>query len=107
MTTPQATPAPAHGHEHSDHDKRPYLRIFWMLLALTVVEVSTIFLPNGTVPHWMLGTFLMALAVAKAALVALYYMHLRYDPRLLAGIFLGPFGLALFFAAMMVLQSFF
>jgi caa(3)-type oxidase subunit IV len=78
-----------------------------MLLALTVVEVSTIFLPHGVVPHWMLGTFLMALAVGKAVLVAMYYMHLRYDPWLLAGVFLGPFGLALFFACMMVLQVFF
>lgn len=105
MSAEHATPTAAHGHDHaSDHGKRPYVRIFWMLLALTVIEISTIFIPHNTVPHWMLAVFLMALAVAKAALVAMYYMHLRYDPRMLTAIFVGPFGLAVFFALMLVLQ---
>lgn len=106
MSTEHAVPVPApsdHGHV-SDHGKRPYMRIFWVLLALTVVEISTIFIPHGTIPHWMLGTFLMTLAFAKAACVAMYYMHLRYDPWMLAAIFVAPFGLALFFSLLLILQ---
>jgi len=33
---------------------------------------------------------LLGLAVSKATLVALYYMHLRYDSRMFAVIFLIP-----------------
>lgn len=91
--------------EHDEgHGKRPYMAIFWLLLALTVVEVSSIFLPEGAVPDFIIAIFLLTLAVAKAALVAMYYMHLRYDPRLLWAVFLGPFLLAILFAVIIIFQ---
>ena len=91
-------------HHDEGHGKRPYMAIFWLLLALTVLEVSSIFLPEGAVPEFIIAIFLLTLAVGKAALVAMYYMHLRYDPRLLWAVFLSPFALAILFALIIIFQ---
>jgi cytochrome c oxidase subunit IV len=109
-TAPEKHTADAHT-AHDDHSKRPYLPIFWALLALTIIEVSTIFW------HFVIGEelverlhfivvvpFLMAIAIGKAALVAAYYMHLRYDPRWLLPVFIGPFVLAVLFGIIILVQ---
>jgi len=57
-----------------DHKHPNYMAIFWTLAILTVVELGVVFLPFGKVIN---GTLLCALAVAKAAIVAAYFMHLR------------------------------
>lgn len=109
MTTETATvheaPAVDAHHAHDDHGKRPYMLIFWALLALTVFEVSTIFIPIPENLHYILtAPLLMAIAIGKAGLVAAYYMHLRYDPRWLLPVFIGPFALAILFGIIIVVQ---
>ena len=61
----------AAGHKHPN-----YMAIFWYLAILTVIEIAVIFLPFGKVVN---GTLLCGLAVGKAALVAMYFMHLKWD----------------------------
>jgi cytochrome c oxidase subunit 4 len=109
-TAPEKHTADAHA-AHDGHGKRPYLLIFWALLALTVIEVSTIFWPLVIDPelverlHFIVVVpFLMAIAIGKAGLVAAYYMHLRYDPRWLLPVFIGPFVLAILFGIIIVVQ---
>ena len=77
------TDAPARRHPN-------YLGIFWGLLALTIVEVTVAYQSIGR--GVKIGA-LLALAVTKALLVALYYMHLKFDRRLLALIAAAPFFL--------------
>lgn len=72
-------------HEPAAH-KRPYIPVFITLAVLTLIEVQT---PNFDVQKNLIVTVLIALSVAKATLVVLYYMHLRYEPRQLAAIPLG------------------
>lgn len=67
-----------------------YLGIFAGLLGLTVVEVVIAYQPLSRLPK---VTALLALAVTKALLVALYYMHLKFDKRLLTLLALVPFFL--------------
>jgi cytochrome c oxidase subunit 4 len=70
------------------HDKGPsYMAIFWYLAILTVIEIAVIFLP---IAKLLIGILLVSLAVAKAALVALYFMHLRFETRTLGLIALTP-----------------
>jgi cytochrome c oxidase subunit 4 len=70
------------------HDKGPsYMAIFWYLAILTVVELAVIFLP---IAKLLIGIMLVALALSKAALVALYFMHLRFETRTLGYIALTP-----------------
>jgi cytochrome c oxidase subunit 4 len=73
--------------------------IFWVLLVLTVVEVALTFLG---LPKLLLGSLLVILAVWKAALVAMYFMHLKFERRTLAMIAVVPFILCLFLILMLL-----
>jgi cytochrome c oxidase subunit 4 len=68
---------------------RGYFAVFIALLAFTALTTSVAFLDLGGVGNVAVA---LAIAVGKAALVALYFMHLRYSSRLVwlfasAGIF--------------------
>ena len=70
------------------HAEEPnYMAIFYWLTALTVVEVVVVYLP---IPQFLTGLMLISMALAKAALVALYFMHLRFERRTLGLIALTP-----------------
>jgi len=71
--------------------KTNYMAIFWWLAALTVIEIAVI-LPG--VPKVIVGTLLVALAVTKAALVAMYFMHLRFETKTLGYIAVTPLAIA-------------
>jgi cytochrome c oxidase subunit 4 len=71
---------------HAKHGPS-YMAIFWYLAVLTVVEIAVIFLP---IAKMAIGVMLVALACAKAALVALYFMHLRLEAKTLGYIALTP-----------------
>jgi cytochrome c oxidase subunit IV len=71
---------------HAKHGPS-YMAIFWYLAVLTVVEIAVIFLP---LPHTLIAVMLVSLASAKAALVALYFMHLKLEVKTLGYIALTP-----------------
>jgi cytochrome c oxidase subunit 4 len=74
-----------------EHKHPNYMAIFWMLAVLTVVEIGVVFLPFGKLIN---GTLLTALAVGKAALVGMYFMHLKFETRTLGLIALTPLVIA-------------
>jgi len=74
-----------------DHKHPNYMSIFWALTVLTVVELGVVFLPFGKMIN---GTLLCALALAKAAIVAAYFMHLRFETRTLGLIAVTPLAIA-------------
>ena len=59
---------------HKEHPK--YFKIFWWLLALTIIEVA-VAIPEYAVV--LKAILLIGLACAKAALVAIYFMHLKLN----------------------------
>lgn len=61
-------------------NRRTYIRIFVALAVLTAIELGAAALAIDDTVRIII---LLAFAVAKAILVALYYMHLRYDHRIL------------------------
>ena len=75
--------SPVHPGEHHDHgpSDRQYFQIFVILVVLTALEVSTEWWPedsrNIAVP------VLLVLMVIKFFLVALWFMHLKWDPAIL------------------------
>jgi cytochrome c oxidase subunit 4 len=73
------------------HSHPNYMKIFWWLAALTVVELIVVFLPFGKLTN---GTLLCALALGKAALVAAFFMHLRFETRTLTWIAFTPLAIA-------------
>lgn len=78
------------------HDKRPYIKVFVALGVLTAVEVGVASL--HLLPRPLTIILLVILAAAKVLLVALFYMHLRYDNTILAIIGGFPFFLAMVMA---------
>jgi len=57
---------------------RVYVGIFVVLLVLTAMTIASAAFDMGA----MNTVVALAIAVAKALLVALYFMHVRYSPRL-------------------------
>ena len=53
-----------------------YLRVYGWLLALTVLEVGMVWLGW---PRAVLAIMLVATALAKALLIALFFMHLKSE----------------------------
>ena len=74
--------------------RKPYLLVFVFLAIITIIEVQ---IPTSGESIGLQKAeqivFLMATAVAKGSLVALYYMHLRYEPLVLRYVPLVPLGL--------------
>jgi len=75
----------------TEHKHPNYMAIFWYLAVLTVIELGVIFLPIGKLT---IGILLCALAVTKAALVAMYFMHLRFETRTLGLVAITPLIIA-------------
>jgi cytochrome c oxidase subunit 4 len=75
----------------AEHKHPNYMAIFWYLAALTVIELAVIFLPLAKLT---IGVLLVALALGKAALVAMYFMHLRFETRTLGLIAITPLVIA-------------
>jgi cytochrome c oxidase subunit 4 len=70
--------------EPKAHPAAPrYARVFAALVALPGLEVGACYLP----PRVRLPLLLL-FALAKALLVVLYFMHLRFDNRTYAGLLL-------------------
>jgi len=58
-----------------------YLAVFLLLAVLTAVEVGVVYLPGIAKGPMVLA--LVGLALAKASLVGLFFMHLRHETRAL------------------------
>src|SRR3972149_429772 len=69
------------------HKQPNYIGVFWWLVALTILEVGGIYLPIASL---LIGILLIGLALSKASLVAMYFMHLKFESRTLGLIALTP-----------------
>jgi cytochrome c oxidase subunit IV len=80
----------AESHKHPN-----YMTIFYLLAVLTVGEIAVVFLPHYVgISKFAVGVFLCAFALVKAALVAMYFMHLKFDTRTLGLIAVTPLAIA-------------
>jgi cytochrome c oxidase subunit 4 len=75
----------------AEHKHPNYMAVFWWLAVLTVIEIAVVFTPLAKL---VIGVLLCGLAVAKAALVAMYFMHLRFETRTLGLIAVTPLAIA-------------
>ena len=82
---------------HKEHPK--YMNIFWWLAGLTIVEVAV------AIPEYSIvlkAILLIGLACSKAALVAIYFMHLKFERKTLTIIVLTPFIICVFLVIMLM-----
>jgi cytochrome c oxidase subunit 4 len=82
-----------------DHPEPNYMAVFVYLTVLTVLELVVYYLH---MPKMVMISLLVALAWAKAVLVAMYFMHLAMEKRTLAVIALTPVVLVTFLCFMLL-----
>jgi cytochrome c oxidase subunit 4 len=68
-----------------------YVRVAVVLSIITALEVGVIYIRQLTP---ILVPLLLVMSAAKFLLVVLFFMHLRYDSRVLTTLFAGPLVIA-------------
>ncbi len=86
----------------AEHKKPNYYMIWLYLAVLTAAEVGVAFISQ--IPKQVLILILLAMAVWKAVLVALYYMHLKFEPKRLWWIALSPLPLAVILVVIVLME---
>ena len=97
----------AHAHAHAGEEAHShpkpatYLKVAVILFVLTALEVLLFEAGRGGLGASVRPIFepivievLLVLSAAKFALVAMFYMHLKQDPKLLSNLFVFPLLLA-------------
>ena len=72
------------------HHHVPYFLIFGVLVVLTIVTVLVARVNLGAAGNLMVA---LAIAMAKASCVAVYFMHLKFEGKLISIILFVPLGL--------------
>src|SRR6478735_8460703 len=101
---PDAPPedhAPGGAVHHAHPGDREYWIVALVLATLTALEVSTYWYPQDW--HKYVNVSLIIMMAIKFVLVALFFMHLRFDPKVLKRIFF--FGLFLAMAVYLAMLS--
>ena len=92
----------AHPPTHVAHPTPNYVLVFVWLIVITAAEVGIGYIPREVLPPAITFPILLAMAAAKALLVALYFMHLRYDSKWFVAVVLVSMPLAVMFILAMV-----
>jgi cytochrome c oxidase subunit 4 len=108
-----ATHSPAHA-EHSHPTPGLYIKIAVVLFVLTALEVLTFEGGRGGLGPALQPIFepivvliLVVFSGAKFILVAMFYMHLKQDPKVLSNLFIWPLVIAAgLLAALIILLSY-
>lgn len=93
--------------QHQTHPSPNYLGVFILLAALTVIELGVTSDMAHRLAPFIISLqipLLLVLALAKAALIVLYYMHLKYDSKVYTATFLLGIFLGLLFTGAVLLR---
>lgn len=85
---------------HKSH-KAEYFKVFFVLTALTIIELI---IPSVSLSKLAKGSSLTFLALGKAAIVGWSYMHLKEETKWMRFVALIPIS-AFIYAAVVVLES--
>ena len=103
-TDAPTSPPTAAATEHAAHSRRPYLVIFGLLFAFTILEVL-VALPSMGVGRGFKVSALVVLALTKAAMVALWFMHLKSEFKVLRWSVLLPFAFPALYAVVLISEA--
>jgi cytochrome c oxidase subunit 4 len=84
------------------HAHPNYIAIFVVLTVLTLLELGVAFL--GHWPKMLVLAILLIMAVWKAVLVAMYFMHLRFENNRLRILAVAPLPLAVIMIAAVITE---
>jgi cytochrome c oxidase subunit 4 len=68
-------------HDHASMTKKKIWQVFFILLALTVLEffIALYMVPNALMPHSWANPIYIILTLAKAFYIVAYFMHLKFE----------------------------
>jgi len=72
------------------------------MVVLTVLTIIELMIPQFISVKLTAGTLLVSLAVVKAVIVALYFMHLRFERTILGVIAMTPMMICVFLIVMLL-----
>ena len=73
--------------EHAESHAGLFIKVWIILLALTMIEIFLAYIQLGKVA---MITILMALSLVKAGMIMAYFMHLKFDKPALSWILVVP-----------------
>ena len=80
-------------HDEGHASVQTYIRVAVALAIITAIEIAALYVPG--IPTHALVALLIVLSVVKFGLVVAFFMHLRYDNKLLTVLFVGPLIIAM------------
>lgn len=87
--------------EHGHVNRKSYLIVFGVLAVLTILEIL-VALPSMGVPPGPKVVALIAMALSKASLVGLFFMHLKHEMRALKLTVALPFLFPALYAVILI-----
>jgi cytochrome c oxidase subunit 4 len=86
-----------HVEEVKPHKHPNYLGVFLALAVITaIITVTELYIDSIPVPKEIIHAGFVVMSLVKATLVAMYYMHLKYDSFIYSVLFLIPVIFAVF-----------
>jgi cytochrome c oxidase subunit 4 len=82
--------------------RKTYFKVFGALFVLTVLEIGVVYMG---ISRALLATALVGLAITKACLVALYFMHLKTERLVLRRMVYLPLLVPPFYAAVLMADA--
>ena len=84
-------------------DRKEAMIIFFVLFVLTVLEVAVVYVPG--ISAAMLVGIIVVMAVVKAGIVGMYYMHLKHDTEMLQWTVIIPMLIPALYAFVLVVEA--
>jgi caa(3)-type oxidase subunit IV len=83
-------------------NRKEYWTIFVVLFVLTILEVGVVY---AGVPRTPLFLALTGLAIVKASCVGLFFMHLKYETKILRRTVAIPMSIPAFYALILIAEG--
>lgn len=84
-------------------DRKQYMKIFGMLVFLTALEVGVVYIPG--ISKTVLVLLLISMAVTKAALVGIHFMHLGHEAKPMKLSIMVPFAAPAVYALVLMSEA--
>lgn len=98
---------PASHADHGEHEHKPnrkeYYVIFVALLVLTILEVAVAQVPG--ISKTLMRLSLVGMALAKAGLVAMFYMHLKHETKIMRLTVAIPLATPMLYAVILISEA--
>lgn len=96
-----------HGEEEGKKARRTLWNVFWVMLAITLLELVIGFMApsRGWSGTWWLKTLFISLTIAKAAAIVIWFMHLGHEVKFFKYAILAPYIVFMLYTIFIVLTE--